>query len=499
MHPIAARRPRSRGLTCLFVQGLALAAGLAVSRVPAFAQGDVFSSGSPSTPYGAGNTTRRTGKQAVQDDSVYCQQMPDGRVIPQPYGGTRRNIPCGPNFVQRPPAVNRADECLTLAGTFPSRQGVRNAAVHRIAGMQPVSLESVRANGQGAAPGFLVPVANKGTPRLIIKGLPMAETDKNFGCYIKHLIVAPEVKKSRKLEFDSANTKAAVEKIQDPLRRQIFDAMNHTTAMPFVFMTMDEAIKNFNLRVAAIRYMRGIEDRFAYYDPLHPMYIYSKHWTAQDYPAGAGGKVFHTVEGSGAYESIRDLERPRDGLLVGAWDRHHRADCLTSVQMAIFSGVASAVSRVEFDAVHPKGLLFLGLPDEGLNATPRYRSILENIERLSFGGRTIRISDMVPGDWVYMRNDPRYRTLRPKGYANGENALYMGRFAYSGSGAGAYSGDAAPRFSGLGVTSVSEAELKARVSEWFREHTGQSADEREIRWAAVNRPVARRSGLWASK
>ena len=79
MHPIAARRPRSRGLTCLFVQGLALAAGLAVSRVPAFAQGDVFSSGSPSTPYGAGNTTRRTGKQAVQDDSVYCQQMPDGR------------------------------------------------------------------------------------------------------------------------------------------------------------------------------------------------------------------------------------------------------------------------------------------------------------------------------------------------------------------------------------------------------------------------------------
>ena len=75
----------------------------------------------------------------------------------------------------------------------------------------------------------------------------------------------------------------------------------------------------------------------------------------------------------------------------------------------------------------------------------------------------------------------------------------MGRFAYSGSGAGAYSGDAAPRFSGLGVTSVSEAELKARVSEWFREHTAQSADEREIRWAAVNRPVARRSGLWASK
>jgi hypothetical protein len=37
----------------------------------------------------------RTGKQAIQDDSVYCQQTPDGRTIPRPYGGTRRNIPCG--------------------------------------------------------------------------------------------------------------------------------------------------------------------------------------------------------------------------------------------------------------------------------------------------------------------------------------------------------------------------------------------------------------------
>src|SRR4051794_21086119 len=65
--------------------------------------GDVFSSGSGESARGAaggsgGNTTRRTGKQATQDDSVYCQQTPDGRVIPQPYGGTRRNIPCGPAF-----------------------------------------------------------------------------------------------------------------------------------------------------------------------------------------------------------------------------------------------------------------------------------------------------------------------------------------------------------------------------------------------------------------
>ncbi len=55
--------------------------------------GDVFSSSG--NPYGGPHPSRRTGKQAIQDDSVYCQQDPQGRVIPKPYGGTRRNIPCG--------------------------------------------------------------------------------------------------------------------------------------------------------------------------------------------------------------------------------------------------------------------------------------------------------------------------------------------------------------------------------------------------------------------
>ncbi len=55
--------------------------------------GDVFSS--QGNPYGGAHPSRRTGKQAIQDDSVYCQQDPQGNVIPKPYGRTRRNIPCG--------------------------------------------------------------------------------------------------------------------------------------------------------------------------------------------------------------------------------------------------------------------------------------------------------------------------------------------------------------------------------------------------------------------
>jgi hypothetical protein len=89
-----------RPMTFARIAAFALAVALPCASL---AQGDVFSS--QGQRGSGGNTTRPTGKQAVQDDSVYCQQTPDGRVIPKPYGGTRQNIPCGPNFVRRPPLV----------------------------------------------------------------------------------------------------------------------------------------------------------------------------------------------------------------------------------------------------------------------------------------------------------------------------------------------------------------------------------------------------------
>jgi hypothetical protein len=73
----------------------------------------VLAAGLAGTMADAGNTTRRTGKQAIQDDSVYRQQTPQGQEIPKAYGGTRRNIPIGPNFIQggqRPPPPPEPEE-----------------------------------------------------------------------------------------------------------------------------------------------------------------------------------------------------------------------------------------------------------------------------------------------------------------------------------------------------------------------------------------------------
>lgn len=85
-------------LHCLFIV-LTVVLGALLS-APNSAEADWF--GSTGAGYGTANSTSRTGKQAVQDDSVYCQQTPEGQVIPKPYGGTRRNIPCGPGFAKQP-------------------------------------------------------------------------------------------------------------------------------------------------------------------------------------------------------------------------------------------------------------------------------------------------------------------------------------------------------------------------------------------------------------
>lgn len=88
-----------RGVFSIFVAFLLEA----FAASPAAAQ-DVFSSGGGGFDGGVGpRSSRPTGKQAVQDDSVYCQQTPEGTVIPKPYGGTHRNIPCGlPRTVRAP-------------------------------------------------------------------------------------------------------------------------------------------------------------------------------------------------------------------------------------------------------------------------------------------------------------------------------------------------------------------------------------------------------------
>lgn len=73
--------------------------------------------GSPGRDGGAGVEYNDTGNGAIGDGDVYCQQTPQGQVIPRPYGGTRRNIPCGPNF-QRPPQAQPQPSPRPCSGPY---------------------------------------------------------------------------------------------------------------------------------------------------------------------------------------------------------------------------------------------------------------------------------------------------------------------------------------------------------------------------------------------
>jgi hypothetical protein len=82
--------------------------------------------------------------------------------------------------------------------------------------------------------------------------------------------------------------------------------------------------------------------------------------------------------------------------------------------------------------------------------------------------------NLVPGDWVYMRNKPDYNTDRtPIGAATfwrGEHALYMGQYdRWEDSTPLWLMSGGAQRFSGMGVYNRTEGGLRARLRAGYLE------------------------------
>nr|WP_294508775.1 hypothetical protein [uncultured Rhodopila sp.] len=317
-------------------------------------------------------------------------------------------------------------------------------------------------------------------------------SDRDYNCTIKFLTVP--YNRQNDPRFLSNNTAPIKAQLEDPLRRQIFDAMAGNPK-PFRFKTVDTANENIDIRVQTIKFMRMIQFgatscQFTGGKPA----ILSTLWTSARPPNGwpaPGGLVLDSVTSPGAaHAAINEFANAMAS----------NVDCLGGVQLTIFVGVDRVIGRARINAEHPEGLQNIGLnvpvqpptdtaAEDEPTSTGAWNgiSIFKNVKVFS----TPTSAMMVSGDWVYMRNDPRY----PGGSWTGENTIYMGKYMnldnrndaiYLRPSDPNYAGDVYARFSGLGgETDKSAPALRDDLANAFKAQTNLEAEN--IGWTLLGR------------
>lgn len=98
-------------------------------------------------------------------------------------------------------------------------------------------------------------------------------------------------------------------------------------------------------------------------------------------------------------------------------------ECLTCTESIVLKAEADVLGQEAFDKSFPSPLL--------INITPSSTPLSSGLFSPATDSKTI-----IPGDWVYFKNNANYPVVHPYGYWQGENAIYIGKGIYSGFGAG---------------------------------------------------------------
>ncbi len=309
--------------------------------------------------------------------------------------------------------------------------------------------------------------------KLVIAGMPITGSATHYHAYVKHLTVSPT---NRQHAAFKGTDVAAIQALECPLRRQIVVAMNNNRAESFAFATLQKARENVDMRVAAVHLMLRIQRGpssgvdFGYAHGSVPDAADPAHWVRTDRYA------HRSRPNVTAAQAI-------DGLV----SHRYRGECLGTLQIVALYSARKALGAARFNRLHPNGLDIGG---------PRAAAPMKHFTDAA----SLSPRDMVPGDWVYMKNKDDYGTgLRPgrkPGLWFGENAVYLGRFDIAPDGSARFGAGATQRFSGLGLYARSEAELRASLKKGylsdmrpaFTLHTHTITDA-DIRWFRVVRLV----------
>nr|WP_294509970.1 hypothetical protein [uncultured Rhodopila sp.] len=478
-------------------------------------------------PYGCGRGGALTGGAGAapypQGRDVYCQQSP-GQPMYGPYHGTGTQTPCGPNFQPAPlapPQQTAATSCQNVRGELDpvDRRGSAILPARFLQALPGPTPDAALFRPDETEPwAFVERVQSKQLyGGLTIGGKAInPNSDRDYNCTIKFLTVP--YNRQNDPRFLSNNTAPIKAQLEDPLRRQIFDAMVGNPE-PFRFVAIDTANENIDIRVQTIKFMRMIQSRVikgratrattsCQFTGGKPG-ILSRLWTRARPPNGwpaPGGIVLDSVTSPGAAHAA---------IYEFANAMASNVDCLGGVELTIFVGVDRVIGRDRFNTEHPEGLQNIGLnlpkdvyppadtfAEDEPTSTGAWNgiSIFRNLKVFSNPPTTGKKGDnqkkvttnmMVPGDWVYMQNDPRY----PGGDWTGENTIYMGKYMavdernnaiYLRPSDPDYAGDVYARFSGLGgETDMSAPELRNDLAREFRAAT--NLDPENIGWTLLGR------------
>jgi Protein-glutamine gamma-glutamyltransferase len=293
----------------------------------------------------------------------------------------------------------------------------------------------------------------------------------------------------------AADYKALVEPngTVNPLRLQIYNAMNQNPTGSFHFANLLAAQQNFQQRVDIVQFMDVIsrddpkspnrypltlsQDGSEY--TLHFSYTNGVNQTANPayWKAGPRDDNEFQYQGSDAYDAVMSLIRaPYIGECGGAAD------------IAILYATAQTLGKDPFNELFPGGLT-LGPDLPGIHTSTG--ALLQSIDLSGPHGNnppSLSTAAMVPGDLVYMSNLPGYQG----GPWSGENAIYMGNYDLISKGEPDWQAGATPRFSGLGLYDQSSTQLQNDLWSGYQQGmhpTPGSVSPNGIGWAYISRPT----------
>jgi hypothetical protein len=378
----------------------------------------------------AGRTSRPTGKGATRDDSVYCQNSPGQPARPE-YHGTGSQNPfggeCGPGpqRQEQPQEEAEDDSCPVQEASL------RPAGIILVADQQA---QPRIARGNARLPGLWI-AAGSGRWQQVLT--PEQAGVQGLTLLGKAIFKEMACHKTRMFRFTDK------QRLKDTIRMRVA-----------IVKLMQKRVQDSRAGTRETDFACGINPPRSIWEP----YVEPVRATL--------GFAVRSKPGVSAHDAVEAFRA-----------QHTALDCHSGIQLTVLDAADQILTAGGFNALHPQrawphfvpqrsdgtpahyalaglGVALVWPEATAVGSVPikleihsyrRYTSLSEHLrvvrfhvpfgehnqdsaDRLTDDPRagSIKVGDMVQGDWAYIKNVPQYEKLFPGGANAGENVFYIG-------------------------------------------------------------------------